>query len=157
MRGLTISAHGGLDRLELRDDLPDPELMRETDVRVRVKAAALNHLDLFVVAGMPGITITPPFVVGSDGMGIVDQVGSAVTDVTVGDTVIINPGISDRTCDDASSALDPGRCAMAIATAGRLSSRLRSAYVLEPSSTRPTSRIRVICPPGAARTTMSSN
>ncbi|MDB4900667.1 MAG: Alcohol dehydrogenase zinc-binding domain protein [Gemmatimonadetes bacterium] len=99
MRGLTISAHGGLDQLELRDDLPDPVVQRDTDVRVRVKAAALNHLDLFVVGGLPGITITPPFVVGSDGMGVVDQVGGAVTGVAVGDTVMLNPGVSDRTCE----------------------------------------------------------
>ena len=49
---------------------------------------------------------------------------------------------------EASIAFDPGRWAMPIATAGWLSSRLRSAYLLEPSSTRPTSRIRVICPSG---------
>jgi NADPH:quinone reductase-like Zn-dependent oxidoreductase len=99
VRGLTISAHGGLERLELRDDLPDPVVQRDTDVRVRVKAAALNHLDLFVVGGMPGITITPPFVLGSDGMGVVDQVGRSVTGVAVGDTVMLNPGVSDRTCE----------------------------------------------------------
>jgi NADPH:quinone reductase-like Zn-dependent oxidoreductase len=99
VRGLTISAHGGLDQLELRDDLPDPRLERDTDVRVRVRAAALNHLDLFVVGGLPGITITPPWVVGSDGTGTVESVGAAVTRVAVGDTVLINPGISDRTCE----------------------------------------------------------
>lgn len=99
MRGLTISAHGTLDQLELRDDLPEPALQRDTDVRVRIRAAALNHLDLFVVGGLPGVTITPPWVVGSDGMGIVDAVGSAVTTVAVGDTVLLNPGTSDRTCE----------------------------------------------------------
>jgi NADPH:quinone reductase-like Zn-dependent oxidoreductase len=99
VRGLTISAHGGLDQLELRDGLPDPRIERDTDVRVRVRAAALNHLDLFVVGGLPGITITPPWVVGSDGMGTVESVGAAVTRVSVGDTVLINPGTSDRTCE----------------------------------------------------------
>ena len=49
MRGLTLSAHGTLDQLTLRDDLPEPALVRDTDVRVRVHAAALNHLDLFMV------------------------------------------------------------------------------------------------------------
>ena len=62
MKGLTISAHGGLDQLELRDDLPMPQVQRPTDVRVRMRAAALNHLDLFVVGGLPGVTITPPWV-----------------------------------------------------------------------------------------------
>jgi NADPH:quinone reductase-like Zn-dependent oxidoreductase len=98
VRGLTISAHGGLDRIELRDDLPVPEPSHETDVRVRIRAAAINHLDLFVVGGLPGVHITPPWILGSDGMGVVDSVGSAVTSVSAGDTVLINPGMSDRTC-----------------------------------------------------------
>jgi len=99
VRGLTISAHGALDQLQLRSDLPEPVLVHDTDVRVRVRAAALNHLDLFVVGGLPGVTITPPWVVGSDGMGVVDAVGAAVTTVAVGDTVLMNPGTSDRTCE----------------------------------------------------------
>ena len=99
MRGLTISAHGGLDQLALRDDLPVPDLRAPTDVRVRVLAAALNHLDLFVVGGLPGVTITPPWILGADGMGVVDAVGKDVRDVAVGERVVINPGISDRTCD----------------------------------------------------------
>jgi NADPH:quinone reductase-like Zn-dependent oxidoreductase len=99
MRALTISAHGGLDRLELRDDLPVPELETDTDVRVRVHAGALNHLDLFVVSGLPGVTITPPWIMGGDGAGVVDAVGSAVRAVVPGDRVVINPGISDRTCE----------------------------------------------------------
>jgi NADPH:quinone reductase-like Zn-dependent oxidoreductase len=107
VRGLTISAHGGLDRLELRDDLPRPEIRRDTDVRVRIKAAALNHLDLFVVGGLPGVTITPPWIVGSDAMGLVESAGSAVTDVDVGDTVVINPGVSCRACEYCLSGDDP--------------------------------------------------
>ncbi len=99
MRGLTISAHGALDRIELRDDLRVPELRHDTDVRVRVRAAAINHLDLFVVGGLPGVTITPPWVLGSDGTGTVDAVGGAVTAVSMGDTVLLNPGMSDRTCE----------------------------------------------------------
>ena len=99
MRALTISAHGGLDRLELRDDLPTPEPRAPTDVRVRVRAAALNHLDLFVLGGIPGVSITAPWIMGADAAGIVDAVGDAVRDVRVGDAVIINPGLSDRTCE----------------------------------------------------------
>src|SRR5215207_2142274 len=99
MRALTISAHGGLDRLEVRDDLPVPELRAPTDVRVRVRAAALNHLDLFVVEGLPGVTITPPWIMGADCTGVVEAVGGAVQGIAPGDTVIVNPGLSDRTCE----------------------------------------------------------
>jgi NADPH:quinone reductase-like Zn-dependent oxidoreductase len=102
VRGLTISAHGGLDQLEYRTDLPKPEPKRG-EIRVRVKAAALNHLDLFVVGGMPGVTITPSWILGADATGVVDAVGdlSGVSDnkLQVGDSVIINPGISDYTCE----------------------------------------------------------
>ncbi len=99
MRALTISAHGGLERVEYLSDVAAPELAGAHDVRVRVMAAALNHLDVFVVGGLPGITIAPPWVLGSDGAGVVERVGSAVTSVRAGDRVIINPGVSDRTCE----------------------------------------------------------
>ena len=97
MRGLTISAHGDLRQVEARDDLAVP-VASDGEVRVRIRAAALNHLDLFVVAGLPGVTITPPWILGSDGAGIVESVGAGAADVRVGDTVVINPGTSDRTC-----------------------------------------------------------
>ena len=103
MRGLTISAHGGLDQIEYRTDLPKPEPKRG-EIRVRVRAAALNHLDLFVVGGLPGVTMTTaPWVLGADATGIVDAIGdlSGVADnqLKVGDSVVINPGISDLTCE----------------------------------------------------------
>jgi NADPH:quinone reductase-like Zn-dependent oxidoreductase len=99
MRGLTISAHGGVDRIEYRDDLPEPRLRADGEVRIRMRAAALNHLDLFQLAGLPGVTIVPPWVIGADGTGVVESIGSAVTSVRVGDAVVINPGLSDRTCE----------------------------------------------------------
>jgi NADPH:quinone reductase-like Zn-dependent oxidoreductase len=97
VRALTISAHGGLEQLEIRD-LPMPELRTSSDVRIRVHAAALNHLDLFVLQGMPGVALVPPWVVAADACGVVDVVGKDVTNVSAGDLVVINPGISDRTC-----------------------------------------------------------
>src|SRR5947207_1944713 len=99
MRGLTISAHGGVERIEYRDDLAEPPLSRDDEVRVRVRAAALNHLDLFLLGGLPGVTITPGWVLGADGAGIIESVGDSVSNLAVGDTVVINPGLSDRTCE----------------------------------------------------------
>jgi NADPH:quinone reductase-like Zn-dependent oxidoreductase len=89
LRALTISAHGGPEQLELRDDLPVP-VPGAGEVRVRVLAAALNHLDLFVLKGLPGVTISPDWVVGADAVGILDG-----TD----ELVVVNPGISDGTCE----------------------------------------------------------
>ena len=99
MRALTISAHGGLEQLQYRTDVAIPELRAPNDVRIRIRAAALNHLDLFVIEGLPGVVITPPWIMGGDGAGVVDEIGSAVRGIRPGDRVIINPGISDRTCE----------------------------------------------------------
>ena len=98
MKALTISAHGGLDRIEIAD-VPVPELRSPCEVRLRMRAAALNHLDLFVVGGLPGVTITPNWILGADGCGVVEQVGADVRGLSVGDRVLINPGISDRDCE----------------------------------------------------------
>ena len=98
MRALTISEHGGTDKLEFRTDVTTPE-PAAGEVRVRLHAAALNHLDVFTLGGLPGVTITPPWVMGADGAGVIDKVGTGVTSVSTGDRVVINPGISDRTCE----------------------------------------------------------
>ena len=99
MRALTISAHGGPERLEYREDLPVPELMHPDDVRVRLRAAALNHVDLFVLAGMPGVRIVPPWIMGADGAGVIDAIGPKVTGLREGDAVLLNPGVSCRQCE----------------------------------------------------------
>jgi NADPH:quinone reductase-like Zn-dependent oxidoreductase len=99
MRALVLEAVGGLAHLALAE-VPAPEVRGPHDVRVRLRAAALNHLDLFVADGLPGVAYDFPHVVGSDGAGIVESVGSAVTTVRPGDRVMINPGISCGTCDE---------------------------------------------------------
>lgn len=132
MRALTLRGHGGLDQLEVRDDLPVPALRGPGDVRVRVEAAALNHLDLFVVGGLPGVTITPPWPVGSDGAGVVDAVGADVAHVRPGDAVVVNPGHGCGACDycaEGETPLcpryritgehDPGFCAEYVVVPGR--------------------------------------
>lgn len=107
MRALTIDAHGGLDQLRLRDDLPTPPLVAPDDVRVRVRAAALNHLDLWTVAGVPGVHITAPWILGADGTGVIDAVGDAVRDLRPGVPVILNPGVSCGRCEYCRSHREP--------------------------------------------------
>lgn len=99
MRALTIDAHGGLDQLRYRDDVAAPALPEAGHVRVRLRAAALNRLDLWTLGGLPGVTITPPWILGGDGMGVVAEVSPDVTEVAVGTRVMINPGLSCRACD----------------------------------------------------------
>jgi NADPH:quinone reductase-like Zn-dependent oxidoreductase len=99
VRALTIDAHGGLDQLRFRDDLAVPSIDPANNVRVRLRAAALNHIDLWTVRGVPNTRIVPPWILGADGMGVVDDIGPGVTRVRPGDVVIINPGVSCRACE----------------------------------------------------------
>lgn len=98
MRALVLGGHGGLEQLSVRDDLPMPVIDGPHAVRLRMSAVALNRLDLFVMAGWPGLNLTPDWVPVADGTGVVESIGEAVTRVRVGDTVVINPGLSCRTC-----------------------------------------------------------
>lgn len=97
MIALTLVAPGSLEQLQLQE-MPDPHIVAPDEVRVRVHSAALNHLDLFVVGGLPHAPPLP-FIVGSDGAGTVDSVGSAVRGIAVGSRVMLNPGISCNACE----------------------------------------------------------
>ena len=99
MRALSISAHGGIDQLKYTLDAPEPQLIAADEVRVNIHAAALNHLDLFVIAGVPGVTLSAGLPLGADGAGTVDAVGASVTSVRAGDRVLLNPGVSCRVCE----------------------------------------------------------
>jgi NADPH:quinone reductase-like Zn-dependent oxidoreductase len=91
-------ATGGLHQLKI-SDVPDAPAPAAGDVRVAIRAAALNHLDLFVAAGLSGVEYRFPHVVGADGAGVVESIGPGVTGVRIGDRVLINPGISDYSCE----------------------------------------------------------
>ena len=97
MRALALKQHGGIGSLELLD-LPAPAIAAPDEVLIRVRSAALNHLDLLLTEGIKGITVPFPHIVGTDGAGVVEGIGSAVTTVRLGDRVTINPGISCGKC-----------------------------------------------------------
>ncbi len=90
MRGAVLTAHGGPEVIDVIDNLPIPE-PAYGEVRIAIKAAALNRLDLFVRAGWKGLNLDFPHVVCADGAGVVDAVGDGVTEYTVGDSVSIDP------------------------------------------------------------------
>lgn len=98
MRACVLTATGGLDHLQIAD-VPDAPPPQAGEVRIAIRAAALNHLDLFVAEGMPGGADRFPHIVGADGAGVVESVGPGVNTVQVGDRVMFNPGISDYTCE----------------------------------------------------------
>jgi NADPH:quinone reductase-like Zn-dependent oxidoreductase len=97
VRGFGFESHGGSDRLAFVD-IPTPE-PGPGEVRVRLRAAAFNRLDRFTLAGIPGVTVELPHVLGSDGAGTVDQVGAGVDGLPTGARVLLNPGLSDGTCE----------------------------------------------------------
>ena len=103
MRAAVLNEHGGLDVIEYREDLPVPE-PSFGEVRIRVKAAALNRLDLFVRQGWRGLQLNFPHVIAADGAGVVDSLGDGVHTVAVGDRVCVDPTI----VPPASPALDTG-------------------------------------------------
>src|SRR6266513_4293293 len=98
MRAAVLTATGGIEHLHI-SDVPDAPTPKAGEVRVAIRAAALNHLDLFVAEGLPGAFREFPHIVGADGAGVVDTVGPGVTSVQPGDRVLINPGISDYSCE----------------------------------------------------------
>ena len=97
MRACVLTATGGLARLAVTE-VPDPGPPGPGQVRVAVQAAALNHLDLFVAQGLPGVEYGFPHIMGADGAGLVDAVGAGVTRAVPGERVLINPGVADYSC-----------------------------------------------------------
>jgi NADPH:quinone reductase-like Zn-dependent oxidoreductase len=98
MRALALDAVGGIEHLAVRD-LPEPVIQRADEVRVRVRMAAFNHLDLWVAGGLPGLDLRLPHIVGSDAAGVVESVGTAVRGLVPGDRVMLNAGLSCGVCE----------------------------------------------------------
>lgn len=106
MRALALTGTGGLEHLALLD-VPAPAITDPDDVLVRIRAAALNRLDLFIAEGLKGLTYRFPHVVGSDGAGVVEAVGPAVKHLAPGDRVLLNPGISCGACSECQAGDEP--------------------------------------------------
>lgn len=97
MRAVYIEAHGGPEVVKV-GELPTPD-PGPGEVRVKVVVAALNHLDLWVRGGIPGIELEMPHVPGADGAGIVDAVGEGVEAWRPGDPVYLQPGLYCGRCE----------------------------------------------------------
>src|ERR1044072_6243515 len=104
MKATIFKQHGGPDVLEYTD-VSDPTI-RANEVLVEVKACALNHLDVFVRNGLPGIQIPLPHILGCDVAGVLREVGELVTWVKPGDEVMVQPGGSCGHCEACLSGED---------------------------------------------------
>lgn len=97
MKAAIFREHGGVDRLEITD-IPRPS-PKAGEVLLRVRAAAMNHLDLWVRRGMPGLSIPLPHIGGSDIAGEAVSFGAGVEGIAEGARVAVNPGLWDGTCE----------------------------------------------------------
>jgi NADPH:quinone reductase-like Zn-dependent oxidoreductase len=89
MKAVRIHADGGPEVLSY-DEVPDPE-PEAGEVLIRLRAASLNHLDVWVRRGLP--SVPKPRILGADGAGVVEALGDGVEGFSVGDRVVINPGL----------------------------------------------------------------
>jgi NADPH:quinone reductase-like Zn-dependent oxidoreductase len=97
VKALAFEKFGGPDVLAIRE-VPDPKIGPD-EVLVRVKACALNHLDIFVREGIPALKTPLPFWTGCDIAGDVVEVGAAVKDVKTGTRVAVNPNLTCGRCE----------------------------------------------------------
>lgn len=107
MKAVLFHRHGGLDVLEY-SDFPTPEPC-PGQVLVRLEAASLNGVDLWVREGWPGLKLDYPHVPGADGAGIVAGLGEGVTGWSTGDRVVINANLGCGMCEYCLSGQD-NRC-----------------------------------------------
>ncbi len=104
MKAVVFHEHGGPEKLKY-EDRPDPQI-KPDEVLVRVKACALNHLDIWVREGIPSYQIALPHISGSDVAGQIERVGSHVKIVKVGQKVFVSPGLNCGNCDECNVGYD---------------------------------------------------
>ncbi len=104
MNAVILLAHGGLEKLEYRKiDTPKPQA---DEVLVRIRACALNHLDIWTRLGLPGVDIKMPHILGCDISGEIAELGQDVSNFKPGERVAVLPGVSCGHCNACSSGWD---------------------------------------------------
>lgn len=107
MKAVYMTEHGGLEVLKY-GDMPEPEI-GPNDVRVRVRAAALNRLDVYTRAGVRGTRrrdFDAPHILGGDSAGEIAEIGSAVRGRSVGERVVVNPRMTCGQCRQCAAGQD---------------------------------------------------
>jgi 2-desacetyl-2-hydroxyethyl bacteriochlorophyllide A dehydrogenase len=104
MKAVVFHEHGGPEKLQY-EDRPEPQI-KPDEVLVRVKACALNHLDIWIRQGIPAYQIPLPHISGCDVAGQIERVGNEVKDVKIGQKVFVSPGLSCGTCEECKAGRD---------------------------------------------------
>lgn len=98
MKAVRIHEYGGVDTLRY-EEAPDPAPPSPKDVVVRLRAAALNHIDLWNRKGLTGMKVEFPHILGADGAGVVEEAGSEVAHCKKGDAVCLYPPAGCGDCE----------------------------------------------------------
>ena len=104
MKAVLINHHGGPGVLEY-SDFPEPK-PGPGEALIKIEAAALNRMDLWVRQGWPGLKLEYPHISGADGVGEISELGEGVHDWSVGDQVVINSSIGCGICNFCQSGRD---------------------------------------------------
>jgi NADPH:quinone reductase-like Zn-dependent oxidoreductase len=107
MKAVYFFSHGGPEVLQY-GELPDPQ-PGPGEVLVRLRAAALNGVDIWVRKGWPGLELEHPHIPGADGAGEVTALGSGVSSLSVGERVVINSNLGCGDCEYCQAGMD-NRC-----------------------------------------------
>lgn len=104
MKAILFHQHGGPEVLEYTD-YPTPQ-PKPGEVLIRLRAAALNRMDVFVRNGWPGLKLDLPHIPGADGAGEVIELGEGVTGFQTGDQVVINANLGCGECEACNAGRD---------------------------------------------------
>ena len=104
MKAVIFEQHGGPEVLQVTE-VADPKI-KANEVLIEVRACALNHLDIWVRNGLPGIKIPLPHILGNDVAGVVREVGELVTWIKPDDEVMLHPGVSCGHCAECLAGRD---------------------------------------------------
>lgn len=104
MKAILFHTHGGPEVLQYTD-FPAPQ-PKPGEVLIRLRAAALNRMDVFVRNGWPGLKLELPHIPGADGAGEVAELGEGVTEFQVGDHVVVNANLGCGECDACKTGQD---------------------------------------------------
>ena len=97
MKAVQINQHGSFDVLNFTDI---NEIRCPADkIKVKIEFSSINHLDIWIRKGVPGLNIDLPRILGSDASGVISELGANVKEFQIGDDVVIQPGVFDPDCE----------------------------------------------------------
>ncbi len=98
MKAVRMHGYGGVEQL-FHEAADRPKLSEPDQVIVQLKAAAINHIDIWNRMGVTGISVQMPHILGADGAGVVVEVGAKVENLKIGDAVCLYPPTGCGRCE----------------------------------------------------------